>query len=748
MLFRSAVCAGLFVTCLHAQDAAVDIDIPAQPLQRVLDALAAQTGLQPFYADETVRNVQSPGVKGHLRLNEALDRALAGTGLAYQFTSGKTVAIKPAVPPAATARSTTAGNATTLAPITVTAMRVARHTDEVPASVSVVSAADLETKNRKNLYDALRDLEGLDFGYSGSVAQQVAPTLRGVGGSYAGSTTQVLVDGMGHDAAVSNLLGHGGLNFTSMQDIERVEVVRGPASAVYGPGVIGGVINVIPKHWSGDPGAEVNASYGTHATRTLGVAVGTANEQFDLRLSGYDARSDGYRAIPTRDRSGQLDYAPRDWKDSKFALIAGYHPTSADSFTLSAQSFSTRSASQGGRPNERHDLDGQSATLGYRHEWANGTVLRADLRVTSLDQKYTFDEEDWDGDIGNFALAYFGGRSSDTTGLVVQVEAHPLADNTLVAGYSHDDGSYESWGQYPGSARSTTGDDDKVDALFVQDEHRVGAWILSAGLRYDRLDFSPDMVNGVPKNGSGSVDNIITPRLGARYLIDPRLSMYASVGRGYLPALNSFKFVQPSTTRTDNPDLDPETSTTYEIGANARTDFGGLRAALYHTNYHDKITLGTDPVTGLRQWQNIAVVKVDGLELAYDGRIGQAWRPYANFNYTHARDYATGGGTGTQSLRVAPRRFNAGLTYAPSAQWSATVNARLVSAMYFNAATPAERGAGYGVIDAKLQMALPVGRDWSAFVAVNNLGDHRYSEWNSGEYADGRTYTVGMHGAF
>ena len=80
--------------------------------------------------------------------------------------------------------------------------------------------------------------------------------------------------------------------------------------------------------------------------------------------------------------------------------------------------------------------------------------------------------------------------------------------------------------------------------------------------------------------------------------------------------------------------------------------------------------------------------------------------------------YPTGGGTGTQSLRVAPRRFNAGLTYAPSAQWSATVNARLVSAMYFNAATPAERGAGYGVIDAKLQMALPIGRDWSAFVAV------------------------------
>lgn len=740
----AALCASLAMAGVHAQDTAFDIDIAPQPLPRVLDALTAQTGVQTFYADDAVRNLQSPGVKGHLRLNEAIERALAGTGLTYQFTSGKTVAIKPASP----AAPSTSVAATMLAPITVTAMRVARRVDEVPASVSVLSAADLDRKNRQNLYDALRDTEGLDFGYSGSVAQQVAPTIRGVGGSFSGSTTQVLVDGMGHDAAVSNLLGHGGLNFTAVQDIERVEIMRGPASALYGPGVIGGVINIIPKHWQGDTGAEINASYGSHATRSLGIAVGTANEKLDLRLSGYAARSDGYRAIPTRDKWGQLDYAPRDWTDDKFSLIAGYHPNVSDTFTLSLQSFATRSASQGGRPQERHDLDGQSATLGYRHTWDNNTALRADLRVSSLDQKYRFDEEDWNGDIGNFALAYLGGRSSDTAGLLVQLETHPFEPNTLIVGYSHDDGDYESWGQSVGGTRSVTGSDDKIDALFVQDEHKLGAWVLSAGLRYDRIDLSPDTVNGVAKNGSGSIDHVLTPRLGARYFLDTRNSLYATAGRGYLPALNSFKFVQPSTTRTDNPDLDPETSTTYEIGSSHRFDVATLRTAVYHTNYRNKIALGTDTASGLRQWQNIAVVKVDGIELAVQGQIGGAWQPYANFNYTHARDYASGGGDGTQSLRVAPRRFNAGLTYAPDASWSATVNARAVSHQYFNALTTAERGHGYGVIDAKVQWTLPFARDWTAFAACNNLGDRSYSEWNSGEYADGRTFTVGMHGAF
>ena len=236
---------------------------------------------------------------------------------------------------------------------------------------------------------------------------------------------------------------------------------------------------------------------------------------------------------------------------------------------------------------------------------------------------------------------------------------------------------------------------------------------------------------------------------GARYHLTESTSFYASAGTAYLPATNDFKFVQPSTTRVDNPGLNPETSTTYEIGMNNRLDIGALRTALFHTDYKDKITLGTDSASGKRQWQNVAVVKVDGLEIAYQGDLGHGWRPYANYSYTRARDYATPGAPGTESLRVAPHKLNAGLTYAPADAWSATLNARRVSGLYFNDLTQAQWADGYTQIDAKISAKLPVqGNKWEAFVAANNLTDRKYQPFNIGEWSDGRTFTVGVNGRF
>lgn len=92
----AAICLAVASAFVQAQTATYDFDIPAQPAGQVLDALAKQTGLQPFYAEGTVKGVQSPGVKGKYSLRKALDKVLAGTGLTYQFTGEKAVAIKAA----------------------------------------------------------------------------------------------------------------------------------------------------------------------------------------------------------------------------------------------------------------------------------------------------------------------------------------------------------------------------------------------------------------------------------------------------------------------------------------------------------------------------------------------------------------------------------------------------------------------------------------------------------------------------
>jgi len=234
--------------------------------------------------------------------------------------------------------------------------------------------------------------------------------------------------------------------------------------------------------------------------------------------------------------------------------------------------------------------------------------------------------------------------------------------------------------------------------------------------------------------------------LGGRFHINDNTSVYASAGTAYLPAFNAYKFVQPSTTRVDNPDLKPETSVTYEIGMNSQLEWGALRTSLYRTNYKDKISLETLPST-MGQWQNIAVRRVTGVEIALQGDMGNGWQPYVNFAYTKAEDQATAGAAFTQAKRVSPRKLNLGVTYEPDSTWSATLNGRAVSGSYLNDLTAAQYSGGYFIADARISTKLPFGKDkWEAFVAGNNLTGKKYQPRSIGEWSDGRTFTIGFNG--
>jgi|CXWL01.1.fsa_nt_gi outer membrane receptor for ferrienterochelin and colicins len=744
MKFRLKPIAAALVFLTMAQNAQA-VDVAAGELDAALHGLAQETGIQILFDANEIKGARTSGVHGAANAEDALKQLLQNSGYSYQSTGTNSFVI----------RAASRTKEVSMKEITVTATRYERSVDEVPVSVSVLSEKELKTKNRQNVYDALRDEVGLDYSYPTSVAHQVDPTIRGVGQTFAGSTTLTLVDGMPNDTASSNLLGHGGLNFTSMQDVDRVEVLRGPASALYGYGAIGGVINVIPKRWKGDAGVEVNTAYGSHNTQQIGAAVGTAKESFDVRLSVYDAKSDGFVATPVFD-GWSIDGGPRNWSDKKVALMAGFRPVDRHEITLNVQTYNTDSAIYGGRPNDRQKMDGQSATLGYRFDVSDSTNIQTRFRAAHLRQYYSFDNGDWNGLVvpgqvtaPDLPLAYYGGRTSDTTKFLVQLDTKLSDANQLIVGYGHDTGNYQTDSTMVGfPPTSYTAAKDKADALFAQDEHKFGAVTLTGGLRYDRLIFSPDTVNGVPKNGSSSTDNVVTPRLGARYHLTESTSFYASYGTAYLPAINAFKFVQPSVTRVDNPNVKPERSATYEIGMNNDLGVGKLRTSIFQTKYQDQITLGTDPITAKRQWQNIAFVTVDGVEIAYDGNLGNGWLPYTNFSYTKAQDFATTATAGTQSMRVAPRKFNLGVTYAPSSAWSATLNGRAVSGLYFNNLTPAQHSGGHFIADAKVNIALPIsgGEKWNVFLAVNNIGGKKYQPYNIGEWTDGRTATIGLSG--
>lgn len=727
--------------------------IPAQSLGASLDALATQTGIRLLYSPEAVRGHRAPALSGPLKVDSALDELLQGTGLTWSRNNGS-IAIRPH-PLQKTA--STAEPPLELQEITVTTTRTERRADQVPANVSIISPRDIAQRNLNNLQELLRTVESIEVGQSFSVAQSSSIDIRGIGGSYSAPTTKVLLDGMSTDTIISQVQGNGGLNFLSPWDVEQVEVVRGPASALYGPEVIGGVVNLIPKRWHDDTGGEIHASYGSHDTYRLGVAVGSAGEFGDFRVSTYNAGSDGFIAQHQPDTPGgmiSVDRSPRDWKDRKNSFTGALRPSAEQEITASYQDFATRSFTQGGHPNQYLNLDGHTWALGYRLELGQTGAIKATYRKTRLEQRFGFDNEYLWGTPGDLGLAAKGAKFSNSSDFNLQADWNISADNTLIAGYSHSSGEFELHSMFGNKIyrnKST------VDGIYLQDEARFGRWSLLAGGRQDRIRMHGDTRNGENTNPSSSA-HVFTPRLGIQYQWSDATTFYVSAGTAYVPATNAARFIDGD---VPNANLKPEKSTSYELGLRSRQTYGDLKLAVFRTHYRDKITR-VEVAPGIAQNQNIDRVQAQGLELGWKARFLNAWNPFLNYSYTDSTikaDAANPQNVGTRMPQTSVHKLNLGLVYAPSSDWSASLTGTWHSSQYVrqwycpsnNTNTQECHLEGYFTADAKLTRAIRPfgGKDrWSAWIAVNNLGDKRYRQYYPFEYSDGRIWTVGIDGKF
>lgn len=193
----AVICVALASAFVQAQQATYDFDIPAQPAGQVLGALVKQTGLQPFYAEGAVKGVQSPGVKGRMSLREALDKALAGTGLTYQFTGEKAVAIKvaPAERVPVIPHATRVTDPVELGEITVTAQQRKQREIDVPIAINTLNSEEIANRG-------ITDLQSLSFAVPGMTAvvtgmAQNRIMLRGIGeGAGAGNFRWLASDRM------------------------------------------------------------------------------------------------------------------------------------------------------------------------------------------------------------------------------------------------------------------------------------------------------------------------------------------------------------------------------------------------------------------------------------------------------------------------------------------------------------------------------------------------------------------------
>jgi iron complex outermembrane receptor protein len=630
----------------------------------------------------------------------------------------------------------------TLDAIVVTATKTQETIKDIPASVSVITQEQIKSMHVTRAEELLKGLEGVDGASTMPGGLPGQPRLRGLPPTFAGSTTQYLVNGFPVEPAL--ISNRQAWLLVPPEAIERIEVVRGPGSALYGPSAAGGVINIITKQGMGTPFIDLSGGYGSHKSyRGTVSSGGTLGKKFDYMIVGDYYKTDGYKPLPDAASTpppwqdwypqGYYDIEGRDSEDKKLYSSFRLHPTDSVELSAGYSHVDYEGAFLGGHPNNRLGRRGNTVDVGYRQRFSGALELKAKILYASFENQCSYDSNYMNGD-GSLALDSREFETETAWNGELQGDLHLAEINTLTLGLSHNRGELESTEEdATGEQYAERSVKSTVNALYVQDQHRFGDLVVGTlGMRYDRYEFYDDVRNDTDYPDSD--DDTPTFRAGARLNPSQQTSVYLSAGTAYLPALNGLKF-RSGTFWLDNPDLKPEKSISYEagldqwIGSAVKT-----KLALFHTRYEDMISsvqTGTQ-----RQFQNVSEVEVRGAEAGAETVLMEHWLASLNYTYTHSEITKNPSAPDTEGKRPAytpEHKANLAITYDNPRIITARVAGRYVGDRYYNNANTEEyKTDDYFVVDIKVSRTFALGdavKDLTLSLAVNNVFDEEYSEF-------------------
>lgn len=453
----------------------------------------------------------------------------------------------------------------TASPIIVTATRTAQTVDDTLAPVIVITREDIENGIAADVADLLRQHAGLDIARNGGPGQPASLFLRGTESNH----TLVMIDGVKINPAT---IGGPSFNHIDPALIERIEIVKGPRSALYGSEAIGGVINIITRRSVEQARGDFSLTRGSFGTRQGAAAVHAAAGSVHAGVALSDYQTDGFSPLAAstiergHDKTSVNAYAGVDINgiDVELGLWQTQGNTGyLDSFSLAAldQDFRNRSGA----------LKLEAPLTDAWH-----STLRLSRYLDEIEQNQSSDFVrthreviDWQNDI--------------------QASARQLVSAGVQL--STEDVTASVWG---------TGIDEitRTNAVYAQDDIQAGAHHVLAAARYtDHENFG----------GHTSWD------LEYGYALSPQTRLTAAVGTGFRAPDHTDRFGFGG-----DPDLDPETSRSIEAGVRHR--FGpqqSLSLSAFDTRIEDLI----DWDGGSSSMKNIGEASIRGIEAGYDLQV-------------------------------------------------------------------------------------------------------------------------------
>ncbi len=601
----------------------------------------------------------------------------------------------------------------------VTATAVPTLLPDVPAGVTIITQHDIQARGYTTLTQALSAVPGLGVVQSGGAGGQASVFIRGTNSE----DVLVLIDGVpANDPSDPN----GAFNFgeDTLSDIQRIEIVRGPMSGIYGSGAIGGVINLITLQGSGAPKATIEAAGGFPSQGQGSATVSGSSQGFDYALNGAVDEDSGYDE--TARRLSVYDGHKDPFRSKRGSLNFGYTPVEGTRvyLVIRARQSDTGYPDLGYPIYDDPDEYGYDTNLfgkfGVKSDLLNG-ILTTELFVARIEDNRRYSNL-LDANDPNYASAndHYNGYRTDVqwNNTLHLPDFGPAAFSSILAGI-----------EYINDTAKENVDESGFLENVNASQHSVAGHLAGQTTVFDRLTLTAALRD----DSVSSFGNAFTGRGGAVLAIpEADLHLKASYGTGFLaPSLYDLYGVD-NFGYNGNPHLKPEYSEGYEAGAEldlpafGQPDFANLSATYFHNGIRDLIT----PTPDFSTEQNIGEARINGVETEAVLTPAPWLVADLSYTYTDARDVSDN----SQLLRRPENAASATLTISPIPQLTIVPDVKYVGRftdyLYADDGFPVGDGFAKPGTIADLTVNYMISTNLTVFVQGKNLFNSNFEPVN------------------
>lgn len=686
-----AATSSVSITVAQAQQSAqgqFNFNIPAKPVTQAVNDIGRISGLSVVFRENQVITANGNPVRGSLTPQQALSTLLAGTGLTYRFSNASTVQIYDPATSATNGAVISGDGSTVLDTIVVegqsesawgpvvglvaTRSATGSKTDaaliETPQSISVVGRKEMEERGIGTVSEALRYTPGVLSGHNGLQTRRFDHMfIRGFGGFASDAQYPTVVDGLNWPRLNRNAPQFDPYN------LERIEVLKGPAGVLYGQNQPGGVVNVISKFPLSQAHREVFTTIGNYSRMEGGFDIGgpvDTEGQFLYRLFGLGRMSETQIDFQDDQRvliAPSFTWAPSD--ATKLTIYGSYErdPKTSDGGFLPAigtvlpnpLGMASRNFFQGDPNWNLYSRTQSSVGYQFEHEINDRITLRSNARYAAIDTEtkqitVTSLAPDY-RTINREALHYLldGKTFSQDTNLELKFDTGDIY-HTLLAGVDfikYNSTEYIAFSSAPSidyfnpiyfqninftpyyavdrktSLRQT--------GIYLQDQIKWENWNLWLSGRHDWAKTSDRIWNDASQTINVSSDSAFTWRAGLLYAFDSGFSPYVSYATSFQPQFGSDYANAP---------FEPQTAEQVEVGLKYAPP--GMNAlfsvALFDIKKQNVPVPDSDPSHVCATWNGQCTalageVRSRGLELEAKATFWDNFDLVANYAFTDAK---------------------------------------------------------------------------------------------------------------